>query len=136
MAKAQPPRFDVSRDDIARVVTRFYARVREHSMMGPIFAVHVKDWPAHERQEVDFWAATILREPGPSLNLAATHIAAGNVRPGMFAAWLTVFDDVLAEELTSHQAAAWSALAHRIGRTLRASVVERDTLPGGIPKLN
>lgn len=136
MAQAQPPRFEISRDEIARVVTHFYARVRDHSMMGPVFAVHVKDWPAHERQEVDFWTATILRAPGPKLNLAATHVAAGNVRPGMFATWLAVFDQVLEDELTPPQAAAWSALAHRIGRTLRASVVERDTLPGGIPKLS
>lgn len=135
MTQAQPPRFDITRDDIARVVTRFYAGVRAHPMMGPVFAVHVTDWPAHERQEVAFWATTILGEPGPSLNLAATHVAAGNVRPGMFAAWLSLFDQVLSAELPPDQAAAWSALAHRIGRTLRASVVDRDTLPGGIPKL-
>ncbi|MEM9845641.1 MAG: group III truncated hemoglobin [Pseudomonadota bacterium] len=135
MSQAQPPRFDISRDDIIRVVERFYAEVRDHPMMGPVFSVHVQDWPSHERQEVTFWAKTILHEPGPSLNLAATHIAAGNVRPGMFAAWLSLFDRILAEELTADQATAWSALAHRIGRTLRASLVERDTLPGGVPKL-
>lgn len=136
MTPAQPPRFDIAREDITRVVLRFYESVRAHPMMGPVFAAHVEDWPAHERQEVAFWAATILHEPGPSLNLAATHVAAGNVRPGMFSAWLDLFDEALAAELSPDQAAAWSALAHRIGRTLRASVVERETLPGGVPKLS
>lgn len=136
MAQAQPPRFDISRGDIERVVSRFYAGVRAHPVMGPVFAVHISDWPTHERQETDFWATTILREPGAKLNLAAKHVSAGNVRPGMFSVWLSLFDQVLTEELNPDQAAAWSALAHRIGRTLRASVVERDTLPGGIPKLN
>lgn len=136
MTHAQPPRFEIGRDDITRVVTRFYAGVREHPMLGPIFAVHVHDWVEHETLEVGFWCATILRVPGPEMNLAAKHVAAGNVRPGMFSTWLELFDQVLAEELTSDQAEAWSALAHSIGRTLRASVVDREMLPGGIPKLN
>lgn len=135
MTQAQPPRFDITRDDIARVVAHFYANVRAHAMLGPVFAIHVQDWPAHEAQETAFWCTTILRSPGPALNLAATHVTAGNVRPGMFAEWLRVFDDVLTQELTPVQAAAWSALAHNIGRTLRAAVVDRDKLPGGIPKL-
>ena len=54
---------------------------------------------------------------------------------GMFAPWLALFDMTLREELPPETAAAWSALAHRIGRTLRAGVTERETLPGGIPKL-
>ncbi len=53
----------------------------------------------------------------------------------MFEPWLKLFDSVLAEELSAAQAARWSALAHRIGRSLRAGVVDRDILPGGIPKL-
>jgi hemoglobin len=53
----------------------------------------------------------------------------------MFSTWLDLFDSVLRAELRPDQAAAWSALAHRIGRSLRAGVVERDTLPGGVPKL-
>ncbi|SHM78414.1 Alpha/beta-hydrolase family N-terminus, partial [Roseovarius litoreus] len=45
----------------------------------------------------------------------------GTVKPGLFGTLL--------------KAAAWSHLAHRIGRSMRAGVVERETLPGGIPKL-
>jgi hemoglobin len=66
----------------------------------------------------------------------ASHVNSGNVKPGMFSTWLDLFDSVLRAELSPAQAAAWSALAHRIGRSLRAGVVERDTLPGGVPKLH
>jgi len=45
------------------------------------------------------------------------------------------FDQILAQELAPDQAAAWSALAHRIGRSMRASVVDRETHAGGVPKL-
>ncbi len=135
MTTALPPRFDITRSEIERVVTTFYAEIRRHSMLGPVFAAHVTDWPPHEAKVADFWANTILHERSYDGSPVNAHVQAGNVRPGMFSAWLDLFDRVLAEELSLDQAAAWSALAHRIGRSLRAAVVDRDTLPGGVPNL-
>lgn len=135
MSTALPPKFDITRDDIARVVTTFYAAIRAHPGLGPVFAVHVTDWDAHETIEVGFWANAILNERSYEGSPMAAHLSAGNVKPGMFSTWLDLFDSVLRHELTPEQAAAWSALAHRIGRSLRAGVVERETLPGGVPKL-
>ncbi|MFK7939864.1 MAG: group III truncated hemoglobin [Roseovarius sp.] len=135
MSTALPPKFDITRDDISRVVTTFYAAIRAHPGLGPVFAVHVTDWPAHETTEVEFWANTILHERSYDGSPMVAHLAAGNVKPGMFSTWLELFDVVLRQELTPLQAGAWSALAHRIGRSLRAGVVERETLPGGVPKL-
>lgn len=130
-----PPRFDITRGDIERVVAAFYEVCRAHPGLGPVFAVHVTDWPAHEAKVADFWANIILHERGYEGNVLEAHVKAGNVKPGMFSTWLDLFDSTLKAELTSDQAAAWSALAHRIGQTLRAGVVERDTLPGGVPNL-
>ena len=53
-----------------------------------------------------------------------------NVRPGMFETWLGLFDAVLKRNLPADLAAAWSELAHRIGRGLRAGVVERAEKDG------
>ena len=53
----------------------------------------------------------------------------------MFSVWLSLFDTILRRELEEDQATAWSELAYRIGRSLRASVVDRKTLPSGVPKL-
>lgn len=135
MRTALPPRFSITRPEIERVVARFYASVREHPTLDPIFAAHVTDWPAHEAKIADFWAGIILHMPGYGGNPVAAHVQAGNVRPGMFAVWLALFDTTLAAELHPDTAAAWSALAHRIGRTMRAAVTERATLAGGVPKL-
>lgn len=135
MSTALPPRFDITRPEIERVVARFYARVRTHPGLGPVFAVHVRDWPAHEAKIADFWANTILHERGYDGSPMAAHVKAGNVKPGMFSTWLALFDHVLRDELRADQAEAWSRLAHRIGRSLRAGVVERESLPGGVPKL-
>jgi len=135
MTSALPPRFDITRPDIERVVTRFYAAVREHSGLAPIFAVHVQDWPTHEAKVADFWANSILHERCYEGTPVAAHVNAGNVKPGMFSTWLELFDQVLQSELSTKQADAWSQLAHRIGQSMRASVVERDTFDSGVPKL-
>ncbi|MFB9151208.1 group III truncated hemoglobin [Roseovarius ramblicola] len=135
MTTALPPRFDITRPEIERVVTAFYAAVRAHPGLGPVFAAHVTDWPAHEARVADFWANTILHERGYDGSPIAAHVRAGNVQPGMFSTWLALFDATLTRELRPDQAAAWSALAHRIGRSMRAAVVDRQTHPGGVPKL-
>ena len=38
-----PPRFDVSPEQIDRVVAVFYAAIRRHGVLGPVFARHVTD---------------------------------------------------------------------------------------------
>lgn len=132
---ALPPKFDVTRDDIARVVHAFYAMVRDHPGLGPVFAAHITDWPKHEEKIIRFWANAILYERSYDGNPLEVHRQAGNVRPGMFDPWLGLFDLTLRLELRPEQAAAWSELAHRIGRSLRAGVVEKVHGADGIPRL-
>ncbi|MEP3783240.1 group III truncated hemoglobin [Ascidiaceihabitans sp.] len=111
-------RFDVTEDDIARVVDRFYTRVRANPELGPIFATHVTDWDPHEAKITRFWANAILGSGVYSGNPMRVHMDAGNVMATHFPTWLALFDRVLNEELPADIAAQWSALAHRIGRGL------------------
>ena len=74
-------------------------------------------------------------ERGYDGNPMAVHKAAGNVRPGMFDIWLGLFDSVLKRELAPETAAAWSALAHRIGRGLRYGLVDTAQTGSGAPIL-
>jgi hemoglobin len=135
MTQSPLARFDITAAEIASVVTEFYAVVRSHPGLGPVFAAHVSDWPAHEAKIAGFWRNAILFERGYDGNPMAVHKAAGNVRPGMFDAWLGLFDSVLRRELSPDQAAAWSALAHRIGRGLRYGLVDTSRSPEGAPLL-
>lgn len=130
-----PPRIAVTPEEIDRVVADFYAAIRAHPSLGPVFAVHVTDWPAHEAKIAGFWRNAILYERSYDGNPLQVHRDAGNVRPGMFATWLALFDTVLARNLAPEAAAGWSALAHRIGRSLRYGVMEPVAMPGGVPKL-
>lgn len=128
-------RFPITPAEIDAVVAEFYAVVRTHPGLGPVFAAHVSDWPAHEAKIAAFWRNAILLERGYDGNPMQVHKAAGNVRPGMFDIWLGLFDSVLQRELPPEAAAAWSALAHRIGRGLRYGLVDTAHTGSGVPIL-
>lgn len=130
MTNALPPRFAITPDQISLVVTEFYAAIRHHPGLGPVFAAHVTDWPAHEEKIARFWRNAILHERSYDGNPFAVHQAAGNVRPQMFEIWLGLFDSVLRRTLPPDLAQGWSNLAHRIGRGMRMGLEQ-----GGVPGL-
>lgn len=117
-----PPRFDITPDQIDRVVAVFYAAIRRHEVLGPVFAAHINDWPPHEAKIAAFWRNAILYERSYAGSPMRAHIQAGNVRAGHFADWLALFDESLRRTLPEDTARAWSALAHRIGGGLRMGV--------------
>ena len=127
----QPPRFAITEAEIERVVADFYAAIRQHPGLGPIFAAHVTDWPAHEEKIARFWRNAILYERNYEGSPMRAHILAGNVHGRHFAPWLMLFDETLRRTLPPETAEAWSALAHRIGAGLRMGVEDlRDRVPG------
>lgn len=130
-----PPRFPVTPDQINHVVAEFYAAIRQHPGLGPVFAAHVTDWPAHEEKIARFWRNAILLERSYDGNPMQVHRDAGNVMPGMFSVWLGLFDSVLNRTLAPETAAAWSALAHRIGQGLRYGVTPQTSDQAGVPIL-
>lgn len=130
-----PPRLAVTADQIDRVVTVFYAAVRRHEVLGPVFANHVADWPAHEAKIAAFWRNAILYERSYDGNPMRVHRQAGDVRPDHFPVWLALFDETLRRTLPPVTARAWSALAHRIGQGLRMGVQDVRTSHEGPPIL-
>ena len=130
-----PPRFDVTPEQIDRVVATFYAAIRRHEVLGPVFARHVADWPAHEEKIAAFWCNAILYERGYDGNPMRVHMAAGDVRAAHFTPWLALFDETLRRTLPEPTAAAWSALAHRIGAGLRMGVEDLRERRMGVPSL-
>ena len=126
-----PPRFNVTPEQIDRVVAVFYAAIRRHEVLGPIFGRHVTDWPEHEEKIARFWRNAILYERSYDGNPMRTHMQAGDVKAEHFAPWLMLFDETLRRTLPEDLAAQWSALAHRIGSGLRMGVEDlRERQPG------
>lgn len=130
-----PPRIAVERAQIDRVVARFYSLIRQHRELGPVFAAHVTDWPEHEAKIARFWRNALLFERSYNGNPMQVHLQAGDVLPEHFAAWLDLFDQVLARELPEDLARGWSALAHRIGQGLRSGLLTQRSRFGALPDL-
>ena len=119
-----PPRFDITEAQIEQVVARFYAQVRRHPVLGPVFNRHVEDWPAHEAKIAGFWKKSIMHQPGYDGNPMRVHRDAGDVTPQHFPVWLGLFDQTLRDTLPADAAEGWSQLAHRIGRGLSLGLQE------------
>ncbi|WP_022705707.1 group III truncated hemoglobin [Paracoccus zeaxanthinifaciens] len=135
MDSIAPARFDVTEAEIARVVATFYAAVRRHPVLAPVFTEHVGDWSAHEDRIAAFWRGAILHRAGYNGSPMRAHQSAGNVRPEHFDIWLQLFDQALEKTLPPWTARAWSQMAHRIGQGLRAGVQNMDAGRSGPPVL-
>ena len=129
-------RFPITESQIEAVMAAFYAAIRQHPVLGPVFAAHVTDWPEHEAKIARFWKNAILMQRVYDGNPMEAHLNAGDVHPGMFEPWLALFDTVLKRELPAEIATAWSALAHRIGAGLRYGLVSSGQTHGAPPVLN
>ena len=139
MTQKLPPRIPVTRDQIEQVVTRFYAAIRTHDRLGPVFlnilSRDAEIWRVHEAKIAAFWANAILHERNYDGNPMLVHSGISAIEPDMFADWLALFDRVLADELPDDPALQWSALAHRIGRGLRMGIEMQQTRENGPPIL-
>jgi hemoglobin len=134
---AQPPRFDITPQQIDQVVTKFYTKVRQDAVLGPVFAAHVpsNSWPAHEEKIARFWRNAILHERSYDGNPMQKHMAARDIHGEHFPHWLSLFDETLTNELPQNTAIAFSTLAHRIARGLRMGVEDLRSPEGAPPSL-
>lgn len=116
-----PPLYDRigGRDGLALLLRRFYADVRQHDVIGPIFAAQVHDWPAHLEKIAGFWSGLT---GGPALyggGMAARHIPLRLEEPH-FQAWLGLWHRHCKAHLPAQEADEMIAIAESIGQRLRA----------------
>ncbi|GAB2612851.1 group III truncated hemoglobin [Belliella aquatica] len=53
-----------SREEVSLLVRGFYAKIRVHAELGPIFNGIVEDWEQHLERLTDFWEMVLL-QTGP-----------------------------------------------------------------------
>jgi len=49
-----------TRDDVYKLVSTFYSRIRKDVYLGPIFEKHIHDWPAHFEHLTTFWENSLF----------------------------------------------------------------------------
>lgn len=106
------------RSQLLQLLRHFYADVRQHREIGPIFAAQISDWPAHLEKIANFWSNVTggpMRYDGP---MPQRHFPLG-LEPRHFEAWLELWRRNCRIYLPSAEAGEMIAAAEAIGERLR-----------------
>lgn len=102
---------------ILKLLKSFYADVRQHAILGPIFNARIHDWNAHLAKITEFWA---LQSGGNSRyagGFAGAHMSLG-LEPGHFQNWLALWEFNNSRQLPAREAAEMDEQAHRFAGRL------------------
>jgi hemoglobin len=91
----------LERDDIKILVDRFYDKVKDDSLLGPVFS-HV-DWPHHLPIMYDFWASMLLGDQTYRGNPLQKHIHLA-INKNHFDQWLVLFTQTVDENFQGEKA--------------------------------
>lgn len=110
----------VTEAQLSVLVDRFYAKVREDAVLGPIFNGAIADWPEHLEKLTAFWSSVMLTSGRYKGNPMAAHLKHREaIRPQMFDRWLELWRETAAQTLGEHGAANVTAKAERIAESLQ-----------------
>jgi hemoglobin len=108
---------------ISQLVDRFYASIRTHDVLGPIFAEHITDWPSHLARMKNFWSSLIVGTGQYHGNPMAKHIAIPGIGPAHFKAWLGLWDSAVAEIVRNPAATElFRSRARRVATSLETAI--------------
>ena len=91
-------------DYISGFVERFYGKIRQDTLLGPIFAERVGDWGLHLGRMKQFWRSVLHASGEFSGNPMVKHIVIPGLEERHFAHWLTLFYATLREEEPTDEA--------------------------------
>jgi hemoglobin len=109
------------RDPIFHLLRHFYADVRQHNVIGPIFRAQIQDWPAHLEKIADFWSGATggpARYSGP---MPHRHFPLG-LSEAHFDAWLELWRRQCRIHFRPPEAQEMILLAEAIGERLQALI--------------
>ena len=117
---------------ISAFVERFYGKIREDALLGPIFAARVVDWDLHLGRMKGFWRSVLHASGEFSGNPMVKHIAIPGLEQRHFAHWLELFYATLRElEPTDEATRLVSARARMIADSLLTGIeTQRHGLAG------
>lgn len=110
----------ITEQQLEQLVDRFYAKVREDEVLGPVFNAAVQDWPEHLEKLTAFWSSVMLTTGRYKGNPMFAHLKHKSViEPAMFDRWLGLWRETASEVLDETGAAAVAAKAGRIAESLQ-----------------
>lgn len=125
--KAEAEAIGIDDAFIARLVETFYARIREDSLLGPIFTDRIADWDGHLGRMKQFWRSILHNSGEYSGNPMSKHLAISGLDEAHFAHWLRLFYATLRD--LEGDPAATGEVGHRarmIADSLLTGIAMRD----------
>lgn len=111
---------EIDERHLSVLIPRFYAKVREDSLIGPIFDGAIVNRHEHLAKLVSFWPSVMLSSGHYKGNPVAAHRKhLSAIAPVMFDRWLTPWAEVTDEMLPVSTAAALQCKASRIAESLK-----------------
>jgi truncated hemoglobin YjbI/tellurite resistance-related uncharacterized protein len=125
------PDAELTEKRLAALVERFYGRVRQDKLIGPVFNGAIGDWPQHLQKLAHFWSSVMLATGRYKGNPVAEHLKhIDQITPEMFERWLTLWRETTVEFLPPEAASQLQAKADRIAESLQLAIQFR---PGQTP---
>lgn len=106
------------RQTIEKLLRHFYADVRQHQLLGPIFNSKVENWPEHIEKIAKFWSQVTGGPARYAGGMPMRHIPLG-LREEHFKAWLGLWETNCRQWLTPECASELIGQAHQIAIRLR-----------------
>lgn len=120
------PQSAVTEEQLSTLVDRFYAKLREDVVLGPVFNAAIHDWPEHLEKLSAFWSSVMLTSGRYKGNPMAAHLKQReSIRPPMFGRWLELWGETARETLSEAGAASVIAKAERIAESLQLGMFFR-----------
>ena len=118
------PSDKVTRENIKEMVANFYAKVREHRNLSPIFKKFIGKsetaWDEHIELIADFWATRIINDGGYEGRPLFKHIKMPHFPRERFTDWLALFESALSEAYTPQAAEPFLAMARGMAQRFQS----------------
>jgi len=95
--RAEAEALGVDEDFVSEMVERFYASIRADSLLAPIFAARVDEWPHHLERMKCFWRSVLFNSGEFSGNPHVKHMVIPDLGEDHFTRWLELFYATLRE---------------------------------------
>jgi len=102
--RADAEAIGVDADYIAGFVDRFYGKIRQDELLGPIFNERIVDWDTHLGRMKQFWRSVLHASGEFAGNPMVKHIVIPGLEERHFAHWLSLFYATLREQEPSDAA--------------------------------
>ena len=102
--RAEAEAIGVDAEYISSFVERFYGKIRQDALLGPIFAERIQDWDVHLGRMKQFWRSVLHASGEFAGNPMVKHIASPGLEERHFVHWLTLFYATLREAEPSDDA--------------------------------